>query len=89
MRIMGLKEETVRSIGFARLAIFRPGIIAGNTHTPRYAAFIGHLLPLGFGTIDQADIARAFVNEFLLGAMLHGTAYLENEAMRRSARVLG
>ena len=33
-RIMGMKEDTVRSIGFTRLAIFRPGIIVGNAHTP-------------------------------------------------------
>src|SRR5580658_475233 len=29
-RVMGMKEDTVRNIGFARLAIFRPGIIVGN-----------------------------------------------------------
>jgi uncharacterized protein YbjT (DUF2867 family) len=34
VRVMGMKEDTVRSIGFARLAIFRPGIIVGNAHTP-------------------------------------------------------
>jgi hypothetical protein len=30
---MGMKEDTVRNIGFKRLAIFRPGIIVGNAHT--------------------------------------------------------
>jgi hypothetical protein len=34
VRVMGLKEETVQGIGFKSLAIFRPGIIAGNAHTP-------------------------------------------------------
>lgn len=29
VRVMGMKENTVRDVGFARLAIFRPGIIAG------------------------------------------------------------
>src|SRR5580700_1841876 len=33
-RVMGLKEDAMRSIGFARLAIFRTGIIVGNAHTP-------------------------------------------------------
>jgi hypothetical protein len=33
---MGMKEDTVRSIGFTRLAIFRPGIIVGNVHTPAW-----------------------------------------------------
>jgi len=38
VRVMGLKEETVQGTGFQRLAIFRPGIIVGNAHTPRYVA---------------------------------------------------
>ncbi len=33
-RVMGMKEDTVRHVGFARLAIFRLGIIVGNAHTP-------------------------------------------------------
>src|SRR5215467_1302608 len=33
-RIMGLKEQAVQAVGFRSLAIFRPGIIAGNAHTP-------------------------------------------------------
>ena len=36
-RVMGMKEDTVRNIGFTRLAIFRPGIIVGNAHTPAQA----------------------------------------------------
>jgi hypothetical protein len=36
VRGMGMKEDTVRSIGFTRLAIFRPGIIVGNVHTPAW-----------------------------------------------------
>ena len=45
-RVMGLKEEAVQGIGFQRLAIFRPGIIAGNAHTPHYAAWLG-VRPVG------------------------------------------
>jgi hypothetical protein len=51
VRVMGLKEETVQAIGFERLAIFRPGIIAGNAHTPGYVAWLGPLIPGPFGTI--------------------------------------
>ena len=40
-RIMGEKEDAVRSLGFKRLAIFRPGIIAGNAHTPGLLALLG------------------------------------------------
>jgi uncharacterized protein YbjT (DUF2867 family) len=30
VRVMGMKEDTVRNVGFARLAIFRPGIVAAT-----------------------------------------------------------
>jgi uncharacterized protein YbjT (DUF2867 family) len=80
-RIMGEKEDAVRQVGFRRLAIFRPGIIAGNVHTPGYLAMLGRLIPGSFGTIDQDDIGRAFVEEFLHGK--EGTTVLENAAMRR------
>src|ERR1700738_1201717 len=43
-RVMGLKEEEVQNIGFQRLAIFRPGIIGGNVHTPGYLAWLGRLI---------------------------------------------
>jgi uncharacterized protein YbjT (DUF2867 family) len=87
-RIMGLKEETVRAIGFERLAIFRPGIIAGNAHTPGYLAWLGRLVPGPFGTIDQNDIGRAFVAEFKGDPAPDGVVYLENAAMRQMSRAL-
>jgi uncharacterized protein YbjT (DUF2867 family) len=64
-RVMGLKEETVQGVGFKSLAIFRPGIIAGNAHTPGYAAWLGRLIPGPWGTIEQDDIGRAFAAEFI------------------------
>jgi uncharacterized protein YbjT (DUF2867 family) len=85
---MGLKEEVVRETGFERLAIFRPGIIAGNAHTPGYLASLGRLIPGSFGTIDQDDIGRAFVAEFMDSAAASGTVYLENGAMRQRSRAL-
>jgi uncharacterized protein YbjT (DUF2867 family) len=87
-RIMGLKEEAVRAAGFSRLAIFRPGIIAGNAHTPSYAAWLGRLIPGPFGTIEQDDIARAFVAEFISSPAANGVAYLDNGAMRQKSRAL-
>lgn len=87
-RVMGLKEETVRGIGFERLTIFRPGIIAGNAHTPRYLAFLGRLVPGSFGTIEQDDIGRAFVAEFINNSPQNGVVYLENGAMRQRSRAL-
>ena len=86
VRVMGLKEETVEGIGFQRLAIFRPGIIAGNVHTPRYVAWLGWLIPGRFGTIEQEDIGHAFVAEFISSSAPNGVVYLENGAMRQSSR---
>jgi uncharacterized protein YbjT (DUF2867 family) len=83
-RIMGEKEGAVRGLGFRRLAIFRPGIIAGNAHTPRFLALLGRLVPGSYGTIDQDDIGRAFVGEFLHGQ--DGTTILENAAMKQRSR---
>jgi uncharacterized protein YbjT (DUF2867 family) len=83
-RIMGEKEDAVRSLGFRRLAIFRPGIIAGNAHTPGFVALLGRFVPGSFGTIDQDDIGRAFVGEFLHGQ--DGTTILENAAMKQRSR---
>ena len=87
VRVMGLKEETVKNIGFKRLAIFRPGIIGGNAHTPRYVAWLGRLIPGRFGTIEQEDIGRAFAAEFIRSAPA-GVVYLENAAMKQQSRQL-
>jgi len=88
VRVMGLKEETVQVFGFPRLAIFRPGIIMGNAHTPRYVAWLGRLIPGRFGTIEQADIERAFVAEFTRDAGQNGVVYLENGVMRQRSHAL-
>ena len=86
--MMGLKEETVEAIGFKRLAIFRPGIIGGNVHTPGYVAWLGRLIPGRFGTIEQDDIARAFVAEFIISPAPDGVMHLENGTMRKQSRAL-
>jgi uncharacterized protein YbjT (DUF2867 family) len=88
VRVMGLKEETVQSAGFRRLAIFRPGIIGGNVHTPGYVAWLGRLIAGKFGTIEQDEIGRAFVAEFIDDGHADGTVFLENGAMKRRSREL-
>jgi hypothetical protein len=88
VRVMGLKEEAVAAIGIQHLAIFRPGIIAGNAHTPGYLAWLGRLIPGPYGTIEQDDIGRAFVAEFIGSDAADGVVYLENGAMRRKSRDL-
>jgi uncharacterized protein YbjT (DUF2867 family) len=87
-RVMGLKEQAVEGTGFARLAIFRPGIIGGNAHTPAYAAWLGRLIPGRFGTIEQDDIGRALVGRIHRGAAPNGVVYFENRAMRQMARAI-
>ena len=86
VRIMGLKEESVQGIGFKSLAIFRPGIIGGNAHTPGYVGWLGRLIPGPLGTIEQDDIARAFVAEFVSSSAPDGVVYLDNGAMRERSR---
>src|SRR5499427_6648367 len=86
VRVMGLKEETVQAIGFKRLAIFRPGIIGGNVHTPGYAAWLGHLIPGRYGTIEQDDIGRAFAAECINRSAPDGVVYFENGVMRQMSR---
>jgi uncharacterized protein YbjT (DUF2867 family) len=88
VRVMGLKEQAIEAIGFQRLAIFRPGIIAGNVHTPGYVAWLGRLIPGRFGAIEQDDIGRAFVAEFVRNANTSGVVHLENDAMRQTSRAL-
>lgn len=47
---------------------------------------LGRLVPGSFGTIDQDDIGRAFVGEFLRGR--DGTTILENAAMKQRSQAL-
>jgi uncharacterized protein YbjT (DUF2867 family) len=84
-RVMGMKEDTVRNIGFARLAIFRPGIIVGNAHTPAWMGWLGMLVPGSFGSIDQRIIGRAIVAEIALHCGDTGDATLGNADMKKLA----
>ena len=87
-RVMGMKEDTVRSIGFARLAIFRPGIIVGNAHTPAWAGWLGKLVPGPYGNIDQQILGRSIAAEIALHSRDAGEAIRENAAMKEIAAQL-
>jgi uncharacterized protein YbjT (DUF2867 family) len=88
VRVMGLKEDTVRKIGFTRLAIFRPGIIVGNVHTPAWAGWLGRLMPGPFGNIDQRILGRSIAAEIALHSREAGEATHENAAMKQLAAQL-
>jgi uncharacterized protein YbjT (DUF2867 family) len=87
-RIMGMKEDTLRSVGFARLAIFRPGIIVGNSHTPAIAEWLGKLVPGKYGNIDQQILGRAIAAEVALRNQASGEIIRENAAMKELAAEL-
>jgi uncharacterized protein YbjT (DUF2867 family) len=87
-RVMGMKEDTVRGVGFTRLAIFRPGIILGNAHTPPWTAWLGNLVPGKFGNIDQQILGRSIAAEVALHNRETGEVILENAAMKKLAAEL-
>lgn len=62
-RVMGRKYKTVLDVGFEKLAIFEPGMIVGNAHTPRWMTLFTALIPdaLGWGNIHLDELAQAFV----------------------------
>ena len=88
VRVMGMKEDTVRNIGFTRLAIFRPGIIVGNAHTPAWAGWLGSLVPGRFGNIDQRILGRSIAAEIALHSRDAGEVIRENAAMQELAAEL-
>ena len=85
VRVMGMKEDTVRSIGFTRLAIFRPGIIVGNAHTPAWMGWLGSLVPGPFGNIDQRILGRSIAEEIAAHSRDTGEVARENAAMKKLA----
>jgi uncharacterized protein YbjT (DUF2867 family) len=85
VRVMGMKEDNVRSIGFPRLVIFRPGIIVGNAHTPAWVGWLGSLVPGRFGNIDQRILGRSIAAEIALHYEEAGEVIRENAAMKTLA----
>jgi uncharacterized protein YbjT (DUF2867 family) len=88
VRVMGMKEDTVRAIGFTRLAIFRPGIIVGNSHTPAWAGWLGNLVPGRYGNIRQQILGRSIAAEIALHSRDSGEVLRENAAMKELAAQL-
>lgn len=82
-RVMGSKEEAVRAARFPRLAIFRPGIIAGNAHTPVWVGWLGRMVPDPWGSVDQRVLGEAFVAELVMTGAGTGVEVFDNRAIRR------
>jgi hypothetical protein len=82
---MGMKEDTVRNVGFSRLAIFRPGIIVGNVHTPAWVGWLGSLVPGSFGNIDQRILGRSIAAEIASNSREAGEVTRGNAAMKKLA----
>ena len=85
VRVMGMKEDTARGVGFTRLTIFRPGIIVGNAHTPAWVGWLGRLVPGPFGNIDQRMVGRSIAAEIALHSRESGEVIRENAAMKKLA----
>jgi hypothetical protein len=85
---MGMKEDTIRNVGFTRLAIFRPGIIVGNAHTPTWVGWLGSIVPGRFGNIDQRILGRSIAAEIALYSREAGEVIRENAAMKKLAAQL-
>jgi hypothetical protein len=49
---------------------------------------LGRLIPGRFGTIEQDDIGRAFVAEFISSSVPDGIVHFENAAMRSKSQSL-
>jgi hypothetical protein len=88
VRVMGMKEDNIRYIGFTRLAIFRPGIIVGNAHTPAWIGLLGILVPGPFGAIDQRIVGRSIAAEIALHSREAGEVIRGNAAMKKLAAQL-
>jgi len=71
-----------------RLAIFRPGIIVGNAHTPAWTGWLGSLVPDPFGNTDQQTLGRSIAAEIALYSGESGEVTRENAAMKKLAAEL-
>ena len=71
-RVMGNKYKTVLDVEFEKLAVFKPGMIVGNAHTPRWLPVLTSIIPdsIGWGNIHQKEVAKAFVAHLEKGVFL-------------------
>lgn len=86
-RVIGKKYKTVLDAGFEKLAVFQPGIIVGNTHTPRWLSLLTSIIPdsAGWGNIRQDEVAQAFVAHLEKKVAMQNQPVMsyENKEMKR------
>ncbi|MDE3155035.1 MAG: hypothetical protein KGN76_08020 [Acidobacteriota bacterium] len=89
-RVLGRKYQTVLDTGFRRLAVFKPGMIVGNAHTPGWLTPLTALIPdaLGWGNIRQEEIGQAFAThlENRVARQTEPVVSYENREMKRLVR---
>ena len=65
LKIMGDKERAVQSLTYDFLGLYRPGMILGNSNTPRALGYVMQLvqwaLPVRYHAVHKNDLARAMV----------------------------
>lgn len=87
-RILGEKEQAVRSVGFDFLGLYRPGVILGNSNTPGSLGLVMPLLhwamPSRLHSIHKNDLARAMVvqSEQACAALANGSGGGEGPVVR-------
>jgi hypothetical protein len=57
------KYKAVLEVRFEKLAVFKPGMIVGNAHTPSWLTVLTRVIPdsIGWGNIRQEEVAQVFV----------------------------
>jgi len=86
LRVLGKKYKTVLEVHFEKLAVFKPGMIVGNAHTPRWLTLFTGIIPdsMGWGNIHQNEVAQAFVAHLEKGVHLQNAPVISygNKQMR-------
>jgi uncharacterized protein YbjT (DUF2867 family) len=83
LKIMAEKEKAVEALGFDFLGIYRPGVILGNSNTPRLLGYVMPLvhwaMPAKYRSIHKNDLAHAMVaqSEQALQAITNGNVLEE------------
>jgi hypothetical protein len=68
------------------MGFFRPGVVAGNVHTPAYVAGLGRLIGDRFRAAEQDAIGRVLVAEFICSSDLNGVALFGTLTIKRRSR---